>query len=811
MHGLLKDLRYALRSLLRSPGFTAAAVIALGLGIGSATAIFSLLDGVVLRPLPYREPERLVTIWEVNHENGRDREQLSPVNFMDYRLNGVFEDAAAWWRPELNLTDESTNDPIRISAIEASANFFSVLGVRPQMGPGFTYDGTAIFSPNTEIVISHRLWQSRFAGDRNIVGRTVRLDGAPHQVVGVMPPGFGFPGSTDVWDRLQWNLSNHSRGAHFMESVARLEPGVTVDQVNRELGALTARLAQENTGTNGGWGARALKLDREVAGIFRPALFALFGAAGLLLVIACINVANLLLARATARQREVAIRAAMGASRARLVRHLLAESLVLGAMGGLLGLGIAIASVRGLLAWSPIAIPRAGEIHIDALVLAFTTGLALLTALGFGLAPALLVSRAELHDALKEATKSASAGVSGQRARNALVVAEVALAVMLLSGAGLLIRSVGRMLGEETGVGTTRSLTADVQLPAAAYGGWDRVTDFYATLMERVRANPQVAEAGASNFLPLDPAWRIPFRVVGSAEGGEPPLAQNQTVDERYFAALGVPIVRGRGFTDRDLATTTPVVVINETAAKQHFGGEDPIGKRIQVFATNIGPLGRRVVTGNEHEVIGIVGDVKNASLKDVAEPAVFFTYRQFPFRKMYLVVRGRADGSDLLGVVREEVRKIDPGLPVANVRTMDRVLATSVDPPRFVMLLMTAFAGLALVLAAVGIYGILSYAVSARQKEMGIRLALGARPGQVLAMILREGLLLVIVGCAIGVVGAWIGGRSLGGLLYGVGAADPVTWLGVVTVVVGIAIVACVIPGRRAARVDAVGILRGE
>jgi predicted permease len=288
-------------------------------------------------------------------------------------------------------------------------------------------------------------------------------------------------------------------------------------------------------------------------------------------------------------------------------------------------------------------------------------------------------------------------------------------------------------------------------------------------------------------------------------------MAQNQTVDEGYFAALGVPIVRGRGFTDRDLATTTPVVVINETAAKEHFGGDDPIGKRIQVFATNIGPLGRRVVTGNEHEIVGVVGDVKNASLKDVAEPAVFFTYRQFPFRKMYLVVQGRADAGDLLGIVREEIRRIDPGLPVANVRTMDRVLATSVDPPRFVMLLMTAFAGLALVLAAVGIYGILSYAVSARQKEMGIRLALGARPGQVLAMVVREGLLLVSIGCALGVAGAWIGGRSLGGLLYGVGAADPLTWIGVVTVVLGIAAVACVIPGRRAAGVDAVGVLRGE
>jgi putative ABC transport system permease protein len=644
-----------------------------------------------------------------------------------------------------------------------------------------------------------------------MVGRSVRLDGAPHQVVGVMPAGFHFPGSTDVWDRLAWNLSNHSRGAHFMESVARLRPGVTVEQVNRELSALTTRLARENGATNDGWGARVLTLDREVAGIFRPALFALFGAAGLLLVIACINVANLLLARATARQREVAIRAAIGASRGRLVRQLLTESLVLGALGGLAGLGIAVAGVRGLLAWSPIAIPRSGEVEIDAIVLLFTTALAAVTALAFGLAPALLVSRAELHDALKESAKSASAGVRGQRARNALVVAEVALAVMLLSGAGLLIRSVAGMLGEDTGVSATQSLTADIQLPATAYAGWDRVSEFYTTLGQRLRAHPQVAEAGASNFLPLEPGWRMPFQIVGHPETRDPPVMQNHTVDEGYFGALGVPVVRGRGFTDRDLATTTPVVMINEAAARAHFGGEDPVGRQMVVFVTNVGPLGRRVVTGNVHEVIGVVGDIRNASLKDVAEPAMFFTYRQFPFRKMFLVVRGRGSTADLLRVVRGELRAVDPSLPLANVRTMDRVLASSVDPPRFVMMLMTAFAALSLTLAAVGIYGILSYAVTAREKEIGIRLALGARPGQVLRMVLREGLSLVIAGCVLGVLGAWAGGRALGGLLYGVGSADPVTWLGVVAVVVGVAAAACLVPGRRAARVDAVGVLRGE
>ncbi len=812
MNGLLKDLRYAVRSLMRAPGFTVAAVVALGLGTGSATAIYSLLDGVVLRPLPYTDPQRLVSVWESNSEKGLDREQLSPVNFIDYRaLTSVFADAAAWWQPDINLADERTGEPARLTGVETSRNLFAVLGVAPRMGPGFTRDST-IWRTDREIVLSDRLWHSRFLGDPGIIGRSIRVNGFPHTVVGVMPPGFTFPGQTDIWQGLTWNLNFHSRGAHFMESVARLKPGTTIEAADRELLALTTRLGAENKGTNGGWSVTLVSLHREIAGIFRPALLALFGAAGLLLIIACINVANLLLARATARQREVAIRAAIGASRGRLIRQLLTESFVLALLGAAFGFLVAVVGVKGLLAWSPVDIPRADDIHVDLAMLLFSTALGVGTALGFGLAPALLISRAQLQDTLREGAKSASAGGRSLRLRNTLVVAEVALAVMLLSGAGLLIRTVSRLVEEDSGVRTSRVLTANVQLPEAAYSDWTRVSGFFTTLLTDLRSNPQVVEAGAASFLPLEPAHRIPFGIVGRpVVPGEQPLAQYHTADGGYFTALGVPLVRGRLYSDRDLATTQPVVVVNETLARKHWPNEDPIGKKLVTTVRGIGPLGRRAVEGNAHEVVAVVGDVKNATLRNATEAALYFPLTQFPFRKMHIVVRGTGDPALLAAVLRDAVRRLDPTLPVADLRTMDRVLGTSVDPPRLIMLIMAMFAGLALTLAAVGIYGILSYAVTARSRELAIRVALGAEPRTVLGMVVREGLVLVGAGCLLGALGAYVGGRSLSGLLYEVASTDPLTMVAVLGAVVTVGLVACLIPGRRASLTDPIGILRGD
>ncbi len=811
VENFLQDIRYAGRSLRSAPAFSITAVLALALGIGSAAAVFSLLEGVVLRPLPYADPGRLVMMWETNKDKGLDHEPLSPVNFVDYRaMTDVFADAAAWWRPQLNLSDDERGDPIRVPAVEVTGNLFSVLGVRPMLGHGFTTD-TTLRGKEPQAVISHRLWQSRFGGSATIVGKAIRLNGKLNVIAGVMPPGFGFPGETDVWQGLEWNLTQHSRGAHFMESVARMRPAVSADRANRSLAALGGRLAKDFRATNGGWSVRAVELDREVAGAFRPALFALTAAAGLLLVIACINVANLMLARATARSREVAVRAAIGASRRRLMALFLTESLALATIGAVIGIAFAVLSVKALVSWSPVQIPRAAEVGVNGTVLLFAIALTAATALAFGLAPALLFSRTELQDVLKDGARGS--GLRGRGSRGALVVAEVALAVVLLSGAGLLIRSVSHLLQERAGVDASAVQTANVQLPDAAYKDWNRVEEFYTALLQSLRQRPEVAGAGATDFLPLETGWRMPYTISGAAPvpKGDEPMAQIHSVDEGYFGALRVPLVRGRTFGDRDNASSPPVVIINEALARQMWPGQNPIGRRIVTTTRFIGPLGKRLVAGDEHEIIGVARDVKNTSLRNAAEPAMYFAERQFPFRKMFVVVRGRGDPSRLTSVISDEVRRLDPTLSIADVRSMERVLAASVDPPRFVMLLLSVFATLALTLAAVGIYGILTYLVSQRGREIGIRLALGGEPRDMLRMIVREGLGLALAGCAIGAAGAYVAGRSLSCFLYGVSPGDPVTIGGVMLVVMLVAVAACVIPGRRASTQDPVAALRGD
>lgn len=805
----LSDLRFGTRALRRAPSFTIAAVLALGLGTGSAAGVFSLLRGVVLRPLPYAQPDRLVTLWEVNHTKSLEHEPISPVNFGDYRrLNAVFEDAAAWWRPQINLADDS-GEPVRVSSVETTENLFAVLGVRPYLGQSFTIH-PQLYGSQHEAVISYRLWQSRFNGDRAIVGKPVRLNGYSYTIVGVMPAGFGFPGQTDLWQQLNWDLSHHTRFAHFMESVARLKPGVTIEAGQRELDRLSARLGAENKASNAAWTVRATALDREIAGVFRPALFALLGASGLLLLIACINVANLLLARAVSRRREVALRAAIGASRARLIRLFLTESLVLAVIGSLIGLAVAVASVRGLLAWSPIRIPRAEGVGVDLTVLLFATLVAAVTVIVFGLVPAVFLSGVELHDTLKDGTRGS--GTRGRGLRNALVVSEVALAVVLLSGSGLLIRSVSKLVRVDAGLDPTSAITIDLQLPDAAYRDWTRVDQFYTSLVNALRPNPEIVGVGAANFLPLEPGWRLPYQVTDArTTADQAPQAQFHIADEGYFTALRIPVVSGRTFTAHDDAHSPPVVVINETMARQLAPGGSAVGKRVATSIEFIGPLSRRIVADSQYQVVGVVKDVKNSSLRSASEPAVYFASHQFPSRKMHLVVRGHGEGARLASLVRNEAQRLDPSLPLGDIKPMERVLEESVDPPRFVMLLMSVFAGLALTLAAVGIYGILTFLVSHRRRDIAIRLALGAEPAAMLRMIVREGLGLAFVGCALGVIGALVAGRALAGFLFGVAPWDPVTLGGVVALVGFVATAACIVPGRRAASEDPVRALRAE
>ena len=810
-----RDARGGVRSLVRAPGFAAAAVVTLGLGTGAATAVFSLVHGVVLRPLAFEAPDRLVKLWERNVERGLPREALSPVNFMDYRAaEQAFEDAAAWWVPQYNLSD-ATGEPMRVASIEASENFFLVLGVQPFMGRGFPQD-TTLYSLSAagefEVVISHRLWRNRFGSDPGVLNRTLNLNGSPNMVVGVMPPGFHYPGDTDVWERLKWDLRQHSRGAHFMEAVGRLRPGVSVAQANVVLGTVADRLAGEYAASNAGWDAWAVSLDTEMTGVFRPALLALLGASVLLLLIACINVANLLLARATARAAEVAVRAALGASRGRLVLQLLVESLMLAVTGAAVGCATAVVGVRAFLAWTPVEIPRADEVGLNLTVLAFALVTSMITAVAFGLAPALLLSGTRLRDALREGSRGADANAGGRRTRNVLVAAEIALAVVLLAGAGLLIRSVVAMLRVDSGVNATRVATADIELPSAQYPSWNEVASFYARLMDDVRANARVTAAGASNFLPLEAGWRIPIGYAGASSApGEVPFAQYHTVDEGWFATLGIALLRGRTFDERDDSTRAGVVVVNEAAVRRFWPGQDVIGQTIQVTANGIGPLGRQLVAGRDFEIIGVVADVRNTSLSSAPEPAVYLAQRQYPFRNLHVYVRGAGDAGSLLAIVRAELHRLDPTLPLAHAQSLEAVLAAPADPPRLVMFVLLVFATMALVLAAIGIYGILSYVVTNRRREIGIRMALGARPRQVMLMVLRQGLLLGLSGAALGVLGAALAGRLLSRLLFGVSPTDPATLGAVFAAAMVVAIVACVVPGQRAATTHPMRALRSD
>lgn len=805
VQNILGDLRFALRSLRRAPAFALAAIIALGLGTGATAAVFSMLRGVVLEPLPYASPDRLVMLWDTDHTKGLTHQPISPVTFHDYRsLATVFGDVAGWWRPQVNLVDDS-GEPVRASAIEVTDNLFTVLGVQPFMGSNFSHH-ERLYGTERQVIISHRLWQSRYGGRPDVIGKVIDVNGS-YTIIGVMPERFAYPADTDLWMQLQWDFANHSRGARFVEAVGRLRNGVTAEQANRELATLSERLGSEFATTNKNWVASVVSLDREVSGVFRPALVALFGASMLLLLIACINVANLLLARSAARRREVAVRAALGAARSRLLRLFFTESAILAILGATLGLAIATLSVKSLLAWSPIEIPRADSIRVDHLVMAFATLVACVTAVGFGLAPALVMSRTDLQESLRDGTRGVSS--HARRIRATLVIAEVALSVLLLSGSGLLIRSVSNLLQASAGVDATSTIAADVQLP---YGGYSyaRVSQFFAALRTTLDQNPAVERVGMANFLPLAPGWRLPYQVARAPQP-EAPLAQFHIADEDYFEALHVPLVAGRHFTAHDDSASIPVVIVNEAFAR-HIAGDGPaVGTRIVTNTRNIGPLSRRLSSGNEVEIVGVVGDIKNNSVRNVAEPAMYFPFRQFPSRGMFIVVRGHGDAGSVAQLIRTEVQKLDPSMAIGEVTPMSRVLAAEADPPKFLMLLMGVFAAFALLLAAVGVYGVIAFMVSHRRREMGIRLALGAQPSMVLRLVLKDGMGMALTGTAIGIVVTLIASRVLGSFLYGIAPNDPLTLIAVVALVVTVALIACIVPARRAAAEDPSNALRAE
>lgn len=806
------DLRHAARTLLQSPGFTSVAVLTLALGIGANSTLFSVVEGVLLRPLPYPDADRLVMLWETNQQSDLERSQVSPVTFTEWRgQEQLFDGMAGWWYPQINLTDDN-NEPERARTIDVTDTFFEVMGVEPVRGRGFVA-GEDLPGAERVVIIGHDLWQRRFGGSDEALGATVWLDDRPHTVVGIAPKGFDYPEKTSVWRPLGWDPAQHSRSARFFEVVARLRPDVTVTQAQTEITALGRRLEEDYPDSNTGWGAKVVSLHEQLVGDVAPALYLLLGAVALVLLVACSNVANLLLARAFARQREMAIRIAMGANGRDLLRQVLTESLLLAFLATLLGLGFAWVALRILVATNPMDIPRLENATLNPTVLLFTVLLAILTAIVFGLVPALQLSRSDPSQSLKEGTRTAGASVGRRHARLLLVAVEVAMALMLLIGAALLLQSFARLQHVDTGFTAGDAITFSLQLPAASYPEWLDVSHFYQELVDRLSTVPGVDSAAVAAFLPFDKGWPVPLDIVGRppAEPGHELQVQYHWVSRDYFQTLGVPLLSGRAFEERDDREAPTVVLLSQEAARRYFPDENPVGKRLATVGRGIGPLGRILSDSHDVEIIGVVGDVKNTGLDTEAEPALYFHQRQYAYRSMNVVVRSKLGFGPTVNALREVVRALDPALPISDLGTLEERTAERVAQPRFSMLLLGLLALLATLLAAVGLYAVMAHSVLQRQKELGLRLALGARRADILRLVVAQGMRWCTLGVVVGLLGAAALSGTLRTLLYGVTPTDGITWASVVVLLLLVALVASLLPARRASRIEPLIALRSD
>jgi putative ABC transport system permease protein len=804
---LLQDLRYAARMLWKNPGFTTVAVLALALGIGANTAIFSVVNTVLLRPLPYKAPEQLVMVWEDATSHGYPRDTPAVANYVDWRdQNSLFSGMAAISDSDFNFT--GAGDPERLKGRRVSANLFPLLGVEPQLGRVFT---AAEDQPGTQrvAVLSHRLWQRRFGGDPSIIGKTLTLNDESYTVVGVMPARFQFPANDDeLWVPISFTAQEAAnRNRHYLEVLGRLKPGVTLEQAQAEMTTIGARLQQQYPQSNTDLGVAVTSLQEHLVGDIKPALLILLGAVGLVLLIACANVANLLLARAAIRQKEIALRVALGARRWRLLRQFLTESLLLATFGGIVGLVIAYVGLLVLGSFIPENISQARDISLDLKVLGFTLGVSLLTGLIFGFAPAIQAARFNQSETLKEGGRDSVTGRSGKRLRGLLVTAEVAVSLVLLIGAGLLINSFLRLRNIDPGFRTDNLLTMKIELPEPKYEAYERRAAFYTDLVQRVQSLAGVRSAAVTTNLPL---YRQGNSTSVRLEGKpDPPPGQERIVVTRiispgYFDTMSIPLLAGRQLSDQDTDTTQNVVVISETMARRFWSGEDPVGKRIAA--------GRVRSDADWIQVVGVVKDVRQFELNAEPRPQMYLSYRQAGFfAPEDLVVKTDVEPASLAASVRKAVWEIDKDQPVSNIRTMDEILAESIARQRFSMLLLGIFAGVALLLAAVGIYGVMSYSVAQRTHEIGIRMALGAETGAVLKLAVGYGLKLVIAGVVIGLIAAFALTRLLATLLFGVTPTDPATFVVISVLLICVAAIASYIPARRATKVDPLVALRYE
>jgi putative ABC transport system permease protein len=800
-----RDVRTGVRALVHTPGFTLVALLALSLGIGMNTAIFSIVNGVLLRPLSFPDAERLVHFEGINPERGIfSGGYLSVPDYQDWRSQtDVFESISPISQQGTILTgDEAEPEYVPFSKVKPS--FFQTMGVNPFMGRALLNEDEV--ANEVVAVLSYGLWQRRYGANPNIIGSGITLGGTRCIVVGVMPAGFDYPEKTQVWTLLYPNSKERRDNRHLKVVIARLKPTATIAEAQSQIDTISARLQQQYPETNYGWSTRLTGLQDWTTKGVRRSLLLLLGAVGFVLLIACANIANLLLARATARRREIAVRTALGAGRWRIIRQLLTESLLLAFAGGALGLALSFLLIKLLIAFGPANIPRLDQVGLDARVLGFTVGVVGLVGLFFGLAPALHASKTDLNDVMKEGGRSGSEGPGRNRVRAILVVSEIALCLLLLIGAGLLIKSFVLLRDVNPGFDPENVLTMRVALPGRRYPGPQQSATFFRELTQRVSALPGVESAGAALSLPLGGSGSTAGRSL-IREGR--PLTPEEALQTDYFVVtpdylktMRIPVKTGRPFTDRDTAESPPVVIVNENIARLVFAGEDPIGKRIIVWRDEKFP----------REIVGVVGDVKSRELDEETGPQMYVPYAQDAgWGGLSLAVRTKGDPEALTAAVRGALLSIDKDQPAYDIKTMDDVFSASVAKTRLVVLLFGVFSMFALLLASIGIYGVIAYSVAQRTHEIGIRLALGAQTREVLRMIITQGMILALIGAGLGLAGAFAATRVMRGLLYGVSPTDPLIFIGVSLLLTVVALLACYIPARRATKVDPMIALRYE
>jgi len=810
MDVLLKDLVYSLRMLLKRPGLTLVAIVAIALGIGANTAIFSVVNTVLLQPLPYDEPQQLVMLSTEQRNQALDgRGSFSVLDLLDVQQSSKTLDYVATYQQSGTMMTEG-GDPERVLGAAVSADYFPLLRAKPVLGRVFTRDEDKPGAQSV-IVISYSLWQRRFGGDRNIIGREVDLGGKT-TVIGIMPAGFQFPisdESQDYWEPLFsapfiTKEAREERANRFLSVIGRMKPGVTVEQVKADLDLLSRQVEQQSPQSNTNVIFNAVSMHEDITRDYRGALLVMLGAVGLVLLIACANVANLLLARAAARQKEIAIRMALGASRRRIASQLLTESLVLSLAGGVAALLLATWVMKLLVVYGPADVPRLHNVSLNAPVLLFTFLISVVTGVLFGLVPALQASTPDPNNTLKQDGRGLTHG-GRNRMRAALIVSEVALSLMLLVGAGLLIHSFWRLLRTDAGFDPKSVLALDIPLSRATYKTDEQRATTFQQLIERMKTVPGVRDVSVVSNVPLtDFDVELSFQVEGRTpyKPGEEATADYTVAGSDYFRTMNIAVMRGRVFTDHDTANSPKVLVVSNAFVQRYFPNEDPIGRRI-------------VFDGDDktaREIVGVVGDVRRKGLDRDTQPEMYVSFVQSPERRLNLIMRTEArNASELTPAARAQIKAFDPNQIIWRAQTLEDLLGTSVAPRRFNMMLLAIFAGVALVLAAVGLYGVMSYSVSWRIHEIGIRMALGANRADVLRLVVRQGMTMTAAGVALGLIGAFLLSRVLRSLLYGVTPTDPLTFAGVSTVLLTVALLACLIPARRATRVDPIVALRTE